>query len=228
MAGILTEPRPRTPPRQWQPYEPVSIGCEQLGEPWLGPPRAFTDVVQSRRSADAGPVSWAEVGNLLWHVVLPTGLSNLGRAGMAVQRRAAPSAGGLHPIQLVCVGDEPGPARLYDGEKHAFVHLASSAEAHSRNAADVSDLLGRASGCTVRFVADFWKAEAAYTDPETLILRDAGALLATVCFYAEWLGLSARPLGFLGADFVPALGFPSPRFVAVGGLQLTKALASNG
>lgn len=132
-----------------------------------------------------------------------------------------PSAGGLHPIHLICIGDEPGAPRLYDNRRHAFLHLSSSVDVYVRNAADIEALLGRTTGCTIRFVADLAKAQAAYTAPESLVMRDAGALLATMCFYAEWLGMAARPLGFLGDDLVPALGFPAGRFVGVGGLQLT-------
>jgi len=165
---------------------------------------------------------------LLWHVVQPTGRSSLGRAGMTVERRSAPSAGGLHPIHLVCIRDEPDTPRLYDGRRHAFLHLSSSTDVYARNAADIAVLLGRSSGCTVRFVTDLAKANAAYSDPESLVMRDAGALLATLCFYAEWLGIAARPLGFLGDDLVPALGFPAGRFIGAGGLQLTGAAPAGG
>jgi hypothetical protein len=53
-------------------------------------------------------------------------------------------------------------------------------------------------------------------------LRDAGCLVSTLCLCAEWLDLAACPLGFLGEDMVSPLGFPQPRFRAVGGVQITR------
>jgi hypothetical protein len=63
---------------------------------------------------------------------------------------------------------------------------------------------------------------AVYENADSLILRDAGCLVSTLCLCAEWLDLAACPLGFLGEDMVTPLGFPRPRFRAVGGVQITR------
>jgi len=62
---------------------------------------------------------------------------------------------------------------------------------------------------------------AAYDNPESLVWRDAGALLFAICLFAEGLGLAACPLGFVGQWSVEALGFPADRFLAVGGVQIS-------
>ncbi len=50
---------------------------------------------------------------------------------------------------------------------------------------------------------------AAYENAGSLILRDAGCLVLTLCLCAEWLDLAACPLGFLGEDMVSPLVFPT-------------------
>lgn len=221
MAGNRTEPRPREQPGRWEPFEVNPLRVEPLTQPKAVPARGFGDVLAARRSRLDGPIAWTAVGDVLWHATRATAAPAPGRAGILTHRRAYPSSGGLHPISIVCLGEEPEPPRLYDSDLHAFLHLNVDVAVRQQNREEVSGLLGRAPGCTLRFIGDASKLKAAYTDPESLLLRDAGALLATLCLCAEWLGVSARPLGFLGDDMARQLGFPAPRFVGLGGVQLS-------
>lgn len=45
----------------------------------------------------------------------------------------------------------------------------------------------------------------AYADSETLVWRDAGAMLQTLALVAELFGLGFCPLGILGSEVVSAL-----------------------
>ncbi len=65
------------------------------------------------------------------------------------------------------------------------------------------------------------KAEAAYSNPESLVWRDSGALASTMGLVAEWLGLSANILGFSGGEYMRSIGFPGNRFLSVGGIQVS-------
>jgi hypothetical protein len=146
---------------------------------------------------------------------------------MEVERRAAPSAGGLHPISFVCIGDDGAAPRLYRPEPHAFLRLrVKSPDFATKNRAQVHAVIGPVRGCTVRFVADRAKVSTAYEDADSLILRDAGALLTTACFYAQWLGLAACPLGFLGGELLDDIGLSTSRFVGVGGVQISATEAA--
>jgi hypothetical protein len=142
---------------------------------------------------------------------------------LLIERRAAPSAGGLHPFSLVCLNaGEPG-AKLYEIGAHRFLPLLGEASlVHEVNARSARAVTQVNRGCTVRFIADAGLLFTAYSDAETLLLRDAGVLLAMACLFAEQLGLAACPLGFLGQDLVEPLGFPTDRFLAVGGVQISR------
>jgi hypothetical protein len=220
LAGIrIEEPRPRAEPGAWAEFLPPVIGSEDLPVPPRDPGRAFGEVLQGRRSRIGRAVGWERVGDLLWHANRATGDASLGRAGLPVARRPAPSPGGLHPIGLVCINQGGDFPRLYDPVRHRFHALKVDArEVGARNAAAVNAVVGKHRGCTIRFVADLAKVSAAYQAPESLVLREAGCLLAVHCLCAEWLGLAACPLGFLGQDLVETLGFPAGRFLAAGGL----------
>lgn len=180
------------------------------------------DIATARRSRLRGAVDLSHVGNLLWHLTRDIELPAEGRARLPTYRRLAPSAGGLHPYHFVCIDSDSSEVALYDADEHAYRPLLVDREnIMALNQESVAAVLGASRGCTIRFIFDRSLIDAAYSNPESLLLRDAGALLATICFVAEWLGLAACPLGFLGEDFVPRLGFPSNRFSAAGGVQIS-------
>lgn len=200
------------------------LGWEPLSLPGPLPGRDFLDVLTARRSAVGTSPGWDAVGTLLRHVTIDTAAPTPGRAGMVARRGTTPSAGGLQPIHMVCIDDAGTPPRIYDSAIHAFGILdADAGDVEARNGTALEAVLGWRRGCTVRFLADADKVAAAYEHPASLVLRDAGCLTATLCLAAEWLGMTACPLGFLGQELVGSLGFPEPRFIAVGGVLVGKS-----
>jgi hypothetical protein len=180
-------------------------------------------VLAARRSAIDQSVNWSDVAELLWHCVGYKGYAETGRAGLPIGWSACPTSGGLQSIRIVCLSDDKSEPKLYDPVKHAFAILTVDPHAaHQENGEAVKSVTGTHRGCTLRLVGDWSKLLAAYEHPETLLYRDAGCMLAVICLCAEWLGLSACPLGFLGDDMLPILGFPKNRFRAAGAIQITK------
>ncbi len=168
-------------------------------------------------------MAWADVGNLLWHITRQTAPPHFGRSGLRVEHRVPPSAGGLHPFSLVCLSAEEPGAKIYDVGAHCFLPIVGDYTLLQRlNTLAVSAVTGTNRGCTVRFIADAELADAAYANSETLLLRDAGALVAVASLFAEQLGLAACPLGFLGQELVAPLGFPDHRFLSMGGVQISR------
>lgn len=185
------------------------------------PSFSFGDVLESRRSGLGASVSWSRIADLLWFAAGIRGKHSHGRAGFPIQWSATPSAGGLGCVQIVCISDIDGLARLYDPFEHKmFELLADQQHIAAANRCAVEAVVGDFRGCTLRFIADHSKASAAYSSAENLLLRDAGALLATIGLCATWLGMTACPLGFLGQDLLASLGFPNERFLGVGGVQI--------
>ena len=220
---LIEEPRPRTPPITWEPFTPEVSEWRYPDIPEPPAPRDFGQVLRSRRSTVGAPVSFDAVAALLWHAAGTKGHAPAGRAGIPIEWRASPSSGGLHAIQVICIGPPPADrAILYDPIHHGFGDLKGPPQtAFVEHAAQLKTLVGRAPGWTLRLIGDFSKIGAAYENAESLLLRDSGCLIATICLCAEWLGLHACPLGFLGQTLCAPLGFPPDRFFAVGGVHLT-------
>jgi len=222
LAGLLTdEPFPRTRPGDWVAWLPPNCTVTPLVTPLVAADESFLRVLEARRSRVGGDLRWPDVETLLWHSARTIDQAGIGRAGIQINKRASPSAGGLHCIQIICqMSRENEAPRLYL-PRHAFAVLNDRTMAAAENRAEVERVISSASGCTLRFVADLQKADAAYANAESLLWRDSGALAATICLVSEWLGVSSNVLGFAGTEFAKMIGFPPERFLAVGAVQVS-------
>jgi hypothetical protein len=223
LAGTLTdEPLPRRPPSEWQPFVATGSTLEKLDRPSARGDRNFQDVLAARRSSIGNSVDWPVVGELLWHAAGLKGYTQAGRAGLPIGWSASPTSGGLQSICIVCISDDASAPRLYEPYDHAFSVLATDRKAaFDENRAAVMAVVGAQRGCTLRLIGDRSKLLAAYDNVDSLLLRDAGAIAATICLCAEWLGLCACPLGFLGNALLPLIGFPTDRFQGAGAVQIS-------
>lgn len=224
----IEEPTPRHTPLAWTPYEFDVVTTEVLARPGPSSARTFADVIAKRRSSVGDPVKMSSVAELLWYAVGWKEHAPSGRARLPIAWATSPSSGGLQSINVVCIPDDGSAPRLYDPVNHAFLVLRADNElAQKENRQAVVSVAGLYRGCTLRLVSDHSKVSAAYDNVDSLVFRDSGAVLATICLCAEWLGLAACPLGFLGTSMLPLLGLPLDRFRAVGGVQLSRLGIAN-
>lgn len=179
---------------------------------------SFIELVARRQTrAPAGPPTDAHLAALLWAVakVYAQRPTENGRW----QHRSTPSAGGRHPIDLVLTGQaSPADLLLYDPVAHALVALAPD------DAAGIAALAAVAKGCTgteagvvMWHVAQPARTEARYIHAESLVWRDAGALVATTAIVCEAMGLACTPLGATGEPWLSAVLASDGRVVGVGG-----------
>jgi len=122
-------------------------------------------------------------------------------------RRPAPSAGALHPIDIV-LADWRGVPRLmrYDSLSHQL-ELLICTKSHLGELGRVADeILPQAHGTAIVLLGDVARVAAIYENCDTLFWRDAGALLQTLFLAATACRLAFCPLGILGHEVVRALG----------------------
>lgn len=163
-----------------------------------------------------------DLAAVLWHSTFLRYRKTDGRFG-TWESRSAPASGGLHGIHILCLPlDTHHAAGFYDDERHGLRSPHPMLLARELNAANVAELAGARSGTTIQFVADPARYRTCYDNAETLIWRDAGAMLAVVTLVATALGLASVPLGRHGDAIVEVAGVGN-RFVAVGGVHISSA-----
>jgi nitroreductase len=164
--------------------------------------RSFLDVFESRRSGRAlisAPLE--ELVDALRLALVPRFWKEgdpLGRS-----RRPALSAGALHPISVLLFAD----ATVYrvNAGQSVLEELNVSAELRTSWISKCKNVLPAAKGEFISLIADMARPMAAYDKSESLVWRDAGALLQTLALAAESYGLGFCPLGILGGEVIAAL-----------------------
>ena len=200
------DPRPRRRPLpQGMSFVYPTTGVLSLerGESLVLPTLDATlDARHSERLLDTPSIS--DLGRLLWF----GGRTRQWRDAWPgpIQSRPAPAAGGLHALDLLVsrLPEAPGLS-LYDPFAHALRPLSpfpeDVLEAHHHQ---MDVLFPENRGCVLTLLADKEKLNAKYIHWETLALRDAGALLATLGICAAALGLGFCFGGVQGRTLVQA------------------------
>jgi hypothetical protein len=219
---IDDEPAPRNEPHAWQASQ-LQGPSRPLDRHIVVPEQSFIEVLIGRSSKVGGQLTWPELSSVLWHSMLLRERRPSARFGRPWESRNTPSAGGLHPLRLLCLPLSGGHAGLHDPDAHALTQVeGDGALACKANRESVRSILGDVEGTTLQIVADPSKTAACYENAESLVLRDAGALVSVICLVATSLNLSAVPLGRAGTSIVRASGLKEP-LVGVGAVHLSGA-----
>lgn len=185
-------------------------GREPLPPPRSTPPAGLDAVLDLRRSLlPKSPLSVADLSTVLWYAarIRHAGQDELKRPWSS---RAAPGAGGVCEIDLV-VDDGVTEPWLYDPRHHRSILLDGiDAESLTNVRSRLRSWAPDADGTALYFLADFAAMSARYEFPQTLIWRDAGALVAVVALVSAWLGLACCPLGLNGREMMTALRHAMP------------------
>ena len=217
---IDLEPVPIVPPAAWSPPEVEYRRRIPLPRDIAAPDACLFDILHSRRSLSGGDVDDHSLGSLLWHATQLHERRTDGRFGLW-ESRPSPSAGGLHPIDLMILPLAVGRgAGMYLDADHEIGVLPSDPAAGLKaNADSVKTSTSAVCGITIQFVADASRPAACYENWSSLVWRDAGALLATFGLVASALGLACLPLGRHGTDIIRLMGLDEP-FIGVGAVHI--------
>jgi Nitroreductase family len=132
------------------------------------------------------------------------------------------SAGAIHPLHLLLVpGSDDQRLLRYDANEHRLEQLNAKSQPVAAWHERCRTLLPDADGSSVVVVADVARPHAAYSNAESLIWRDVGALLQTLGLVCEAYRLAFCPLGLLGRELVETLGGQG-RLMAAGTAMIGK------
>lgn len=175
---------------------------------------SYPDLVGSRRTRyEFGPVDTMTLGLLFERsarvsVEVPSGY------GFPLTKRAAPSAGGIHPIHLIVHAYGARVLCRYDPFAHSLREIRTELDpAELRES--MSRVVDGEQGVLVLLVAEPGKSAVKYENAASLVWRDAGVLLAFLAMGAESLKLNFAPLGVTGDPWVARL-VDEPGLVGVG------------
>lgn len=124
--------------------------------------------------------------------------------GFDLTLRPAPSAGAIHPINVILAWPQESNWRRYDPFDHALLYFESKADARDAHAS-MQQVLTAPGATLILLAAEVGRTEAKYEHPASLVWRDAGALLATMALAAQALSLAFCPLGVTGEPWTGQL-----------------------
>jgi SagB-type dehydrogenase family enzyme len=199
----------------------VTATVEALSTPRGTPPSVdFFELLEARASImPTTPLSKAGLSKLLWcssrcHSTWPD------QNGIERQRRPYPSAGGIYETALIIADTSQPRTWCYDAVTHALRGIEPRRDSLEAFVQGVQ-AIGTGHQCTTLVAAVHTCAlNEAYEHAESLVWRDAGALLATLHLTAMALGLNSTILGILGAELVESLPSTCGQFKAAGVLAV--------
>ena len=173
------DPRPRKLERMYTPFNFPVYRMRRLPKP-TGTSLSLTDALRRRKSTRNFSVGLhdTDLATLLW-AVCHVESSYREEAGFQWQHRPVPSAGGRHPIHVLAIQADSDDWRtwLYVAEDHILAALDVEAVALRGVINLAREVLSFREGALIWLAAEVDRTESKYANPETLIWRDAGALL---------------------------------------------------
>ena len=215
----LSNPVPREPEVRYSEFQ-YNIEEEiYLSEPGISVDAPFLRVLGARHSKRTfKAVSAERLNALLWHsaraiIITPP------RYGSPWQHRPAPSAGGRHPIDLLIIREprDSNSLFLYDPIAHGLYRLRVSETSCLYQLVDLTSQVIPLGGATIiLFGAQFARTQSKYENGESLVWRDAGALISIISLVAEYLELNCCALGFTGEPLLSRMLHSKGSVIGVG------------
>jgi SagB-type dehydrogenase family enzyme len=170
-------------------------------------PDAFQNLILRRHSKRSLlKLSPAKLSKLLWLTskIISIDIDN---EGVVSSHRPSPSAGGLHPIDLIVYTEFRRTKSLfyYNPVDHTLNELNYKIATLNSFINHVNKILPFGDATIIWFVANHYKTAAKYHRSQSLVWRDAGAYIYCFQLVAEALRINSCPLGTLGNPYIRKL-----------------------
>ena len=218
----LGSPTPREYELAYSEFEYKVEGKTYLSEPEIQIDTPIGSVLAERRSVRSlKAVPGEKINALLWYSSRVISLAPA--ASRRWQHRPSPSAGGRHPVDLFVVDLHTSSEEifLYDPISHALSRLVISELTYLYQLIEFSNqILPLDQATIIWFGGQFERTMSKYEDGESLVWRDAGALIATLSLVAESLQLNCCALGITGEPLFSQMLKSKGKVTGVGGLVI--------
>ena len=216
---LSASPRPRKRELPYRPFSFPIVSARRLPTPEVLDTR-LTEALEMRRSNRTfrRPLNDRHLSFLLWHICRKIS-SEREASGFVWEHRAVPSAGGRHPIHSVIV--QPMGQRhavsLYVPEDHKLAALHIPDPPVRQLLTVCNQIMDVRRATIIWFVAEIRRTDSKYVNAESLIWRDAGAILAYLNLMACVAKMTFCALGPTGEPFVSQMLQSSEMISGVGG-----------
>lgn len=221
--GKNPEPRKRFKKLKTFSYEVKEyISLPKANQP---PDVPFFEVLKTRKSERSfSPLTMQQVSDLLWNAAKVKSVS-VSDEDQILSQRASISAGAIHPVDIFI-----SPAKLleerelfyYDPFGHKLGHLITDKQLLFDFFKTIHMCLDCTNATIIWFGACVERTSTKYKNPESLVWRDAGALLMTIHLGSFALNLRSCAIGTLAEpNFTTLLG-EQYHLLSVGGILIGK------
>jgi SagB-type dehydrogenase family enzyme len=199
----LGNPVPLETPEPYKQYVWPLLSLERLPTPNDHLLPTLDLLIAARRTNRTfGSISPEQLSSFLW-LTCRTIAKGDDRLGFPLRQRPTPSAGAIHPIHLVLNNHDNW--RLYNPDQHALSLIDKASSTLGELRSSISGMIDVEDACILLFVAEPGMTSAKYSFADSLIWRDAGALLGHMALVAESLELNFCPLGITGEPWIGQL-----------------------
>jgi SagB-type dehydrogenase family enzyme len=217
----LGEPVPRNEALSIRQFEYSFCRKILLDPPTAKPQRNVFNILEQRQTRrNFQLLNYEQISQLLWYSIKRrSAVIDHGR--YIWQHAATPSAGGCYPIDILIMGiaGEASGVFYYDPIDHALAQISEPNKEAQGKLLQIAIQCSAAKslGTLFWFAAQFSKTYSRYQNPDSLIWRDSGALLATIGIVAEALSLNCCGLGTTGGPSISRMVNASDLIVGTGG-----------
>jgi SagB-type dehydrogenase family enzyme len=198
-------PTPRTKSISVNSYTYPYIGIKkELTRPSKPNHIDFFKVIEERRSnKDLLPLEENQLDSLLWY-------SSRTRDAYLdedyiLSKRTAPSAGAVHPIDILINHADDNFFSIYSPFEHGMYRLDFLEEKVQSFIDHISLAFPNRKGTLLWFIIHPYRTDKYYNNFESLVWRDAGALMQTIALTCSALGIGCCPVGTLAKPYINEL-----------------------
>lgn len=186
--------------------------------------KRFDEASKVRKSSRIfRPITLAELGSVLWYSAKVKS-TFLQKNGYILTHRGTPSAGARHPIDIIILNSnflESNYFYYYNPFEHSLNKLNSSgSDIATLFKTHINEIVQINNATIIWFVAHVNRTAAKYENAQSLIWRDAGALINNIQMTCTAIGLNSCSIGSLGEPFISNFFHDEPDVVGAGGLLI--------
>lgn len=186
-------------------------------------PVSFDQVILKRKSdRNFDQISLQQLSDLLWYTS-KVKMFSIQNNGYILTHRGSASAGARHPIDIVIFNKillKCENFHYYNPFNHSLNKLADPSKEFDSFLKHLNEIVDSSNATVVWFIAHKVRTSAKYSNADSLIWRDAGALINSFQMVSTAMGLKSCPVGSLGEPYLSKYFNSQEDIVGAGGILI--------